>query len=60
MKEETLRCPLCGRIMLLVKNTFLCPVCDSSIIWDLNTPNTTKEERSWVEKNLGRNNDTKK
>lgn len=39
--------------MLIIKGTFLCPVCNMAEIYDLQTPWTTEEEKEWVDKNLG-------
>lgn len=50
---DEFRCPICKRIMLLIKGTFLCPICDIQVIFDINTPNTNAEEKEWVDKNLG-------
>lgn len=55
MEKESLRCGICGKIMLLIKDTFLCPVCNLAEIYDLQTPWTTKEEQTWVDRNLGMN-----
>ena len=51
--SDELRCSKCNRIMLLIKGTFLCPICNMAEIYDLQTPWTTEEEREWVDKNLG-------
>jgi len=51
--EITNQCSKCGRIMAWIKGTLLCIVCDASIIYDLNTPNTRKEETDWVDRTSG-------
>lgn len=50
---EEIKCSKCNRVMLFVKGTFLCPVCNMAEIYDLQTPWTTEEEKEWVDKNLG-------
>lgn len=39
MKRNDLKCALCGRYMLWVQDTLLCPKCDLEIIYEIN-PNT--------------------
>jgi len=46
-------CPICGKTMRWIKDTLLCIECDSRIIWDIMTPQTTKEEQQWVDRNSG-------
>jgi len=50
---EVLRCPRCGRVLVWVKDTLFCMKCDAAIIWDLNSPNSRKEEEDWVKRNRG-------
>jgi phage FluMu protein Com len=57
--SDELRCSKCNRVMLLIKGTFLCPVCNMAEIYDLQTPWTTEEEKEWVSKNLGDNKNDK-
>jgi RNA polymerase subunit RPABC4/transcription elongation factor Spt4 len=57
--SDELKCSKCNRVMLLIKGTFLCPVCNIAEIYDLQTPWTTEEEREWVSKNLGVNKNDK-
>jgi len=55
MTDETTNplCARCKRPMVWVKGTLLCVVCDSSLLWDLNTPNTSEEQDAWVDRNNG-------
>lgn len=50
---DKIKCSKCNRAMIWVKGTLLCVVCDAAVIWDLQTPATTEEERKWIDKNLG-------
>lgn len=58
---DELSCPKCKiRKMIWVKGTLLCPHCDSSVIWDLQTPWTTEEESNWVNRNISVNKNDRK
>jgi hypothetical protein len=50
MCQEEPICAKCKRKLVWVKGTLLCVVCDSALLWDLNTPNTRQEEIDWVNK----------
>jgi uncharacterized Zn finger protein (UPF0148 family) len=57
--SEVIKCARCGRVMLIIKGTFLCPICNMAEIYDLQTPWTRQEEKDWVDRNLGVSKDGK-
>ena len=52
MTKDILRCYLCGRKLVYIKETWLCVVCQAFIIYELNTPATLKEQNDWINRNL--------
>ena len=59
IEENMPNCGRCGRKMIWVKSTLVCVVCDSQLIWNLNTPSTIEEQNKWVENNIGRSDNDK-